>query len=310
MTIYALRHSGIVRQLLANVPVKPGQRSSCLQADVIPDTLYYYAVFAYDQNNNFAPGTTVATPGAPTGLSATPYNTFNVLRWTTPSSETYQSTILCFRTDRPPMAGLILSSPATWGQQTMSALPRVALWMTRRLAPSMTFTGRDLGIQASDNIPMLVALGRDPLYIRATRVDTIGGVVDLMGRASDAVAEIGEPTLVLLGEHEQVLAPDSVYYGARTFAPSTSSSGSSTASVRVSIAPTAPQPDLAANAASPVPWRARTRTAPRGARRTAGCRARGRSADRPAAARPGNEGYGGASVTTWVDRLVDRVPAS
>lgn len=110
----------------------------------------------------------------------------------------------------PPIAGLILSSPATWGRQTMAALPRATLWLSRLLIPGMTFTGRDLGIQASDNIPMLVALGRDPLYIRATRVDTIDGVVDLMGRASDAVAEIAEPTLVLMAEHEQVLAPESV----------------------------------------------------------------------------------------------------
>ncbi len=88
--------------------------------------------------------------------------------------------------------------------------PRVALWLTRRLIPAMTFTGRSLGVQASDNIPMLVALGRDPLYIRATRVDTIDGLVDLMGRGSDAAAEISQPTLVLLGEHEQVLAPASV----------------------------------------------------------------------------------------------------
>ncbi|MGK9234029.1 lysophospholipase [Inquilinus limosus] len=114
------------------------------------------------------------------------------------------------RPEHPPMAGLILSAPATWGRQSMDAIPRVALWLTRRLIPAMTFTGRNLGVQASDNIPMLVALGRDPLYIRATRVDAIDGLVDLMGRASDAAAEIPEPTLVLLGEHEQVLAPASV----------------------------------------------------------------------------------------------------
>jgi acylglycerol lipase len=114
------------------------------------------------------------------------------------------------RPDHPPMAGLILSSPATWGKQSMATIPRVALWLTRRLIPAMTFTGRNLGVQASDNIPMLVALGRDPLYIRATRVDTIDGLVDLMGRGSDAAAEISQPTLVLLGEHEQVLAPASV----------------------------------------------------------------------------------------------------
>ena len=112
--------------------------------------------------------------------------------------------------DHPPMAGLILSAPATWGRQSMDTIPRVALWLTRRLIPAMTFTGRNLGVQASDNVPMLIALGRDPLYIRATRVDTIDGLVDLMGRGSDAAAEIPQPTLVLLGEHEQVLAPTSV----------------------------------------------------------------------------------------------------
>ena len=110
----------------------------------------------------------------------------------------------------PPMDGLVLSSPATWGRQTMGTLPRTALWFSRLLVPAKTFTGRSLGVQASDNIPMLVELGRDPLYIRATRVDTIDGLVDLMTRASDASAVISEPTLLLLAEHEQVLAPESV----------------------------------------------------------------------------------------------------
>ena len=41
---------------------------------------------------------------------------------------------------------------------------------------------------ASDNVAMLRALGADPLFIKATRVDAIAGLVELMDLAAGAVA--------------------------------------------------------------------------------------------------------------------------
>ena len=46
---------------------------------------------------------------------------------------------------------------------------------------------------ASDNIEMLRALGADPLFIKATRVDAIAGLVELMDIAAASVDEPGRP---------------------------------------------------------------------------------------------------------------------
>src|SRR3546814_5012683 len=75
----------------------------------------------------------------------------------------------------PEAAGAILVAPAVWGRSTMPFHQRAALWLSARLFPSARFSGRGLGIQASDNIEMLRALGRDPLFIKETRVDAIHG---------------------------------------------------------------------------------------------------------------------------------------
>lgn len=106
--------------------------------------------------------------------------------------------------------GLILAAPAAWGLQAMGPVEKAALWIVSTFMPAMTFTGEGLDLQASDNIPMLAALGRDPLYIGETRADTIAGLVDLMTVAYDRIPAIRERTLVLYGENEEVLSPSSV----------------------------------------------------------------------------------------------------
>lgn len=124
--------------------------------------------------------------------------------------------------EKPDCDGIILAAPAVWGRDMMNVFERVALWTGDRLFPSMTLTGRGLHIQASDNIPMLIALGRDPLVIKATRVDTIAGLVDLMDRAQAAAPKIETPMLLLYGEHDQLVPADATErfvdrlpYGAR-----------------------------------------------------------------------------------------------
>ncbi|MGH7032020.1 MAG: alpha/beta fold hydrolase, partial [Stellaceae bacterium] len=95
----------------------------------------------------------------------------------------------------PNVNGVILSAPAVWGRSTMGILPRVALWAAVRLAPGLTLTGRGLHIRASDNISMLRALARDPLVIKATRVDTIWGLVNLMDAALASAPRLHAPLL-------------------------------------------------------------------------------------------------------------------
>jgi acylglycerol lipase len=105
----------------------------------------------------------------------------------------------------PDVDGLILVSPAVWSRATLGLLPRAALWVGVRLMPGLTLTGRGLHIVASDNIPMLRALSRDPLVIKATRVDTIYGLVNLMDAAVAAAPRLRLPLLVMSGKKDPII---------------------------------------------------------------------------------------------------------
>jgi alpha-beta hydrolase superfamily lysophospholipase len=105
----------------------------------------------------------------------------------------------------PDVDGLILTAPAVWGRSTMDLAPRLVLWAGVRLMPSLTLTGQSLHIQASDNIPMLRALGRDPLVIKETRVDTIWGLVNLMDAALASAPRLRAPLLVMYGAHDEII---------------------------------------------------------------------------------------------------------
>jgi len=111
----------------------------------------------------------------------------------------------------PPVAdGLILSAPAVWGRAAMNVFERVGLWAAYHVAPGMTLTGRGLGIVPSDNIEMLRALSRDPLVIKATRVDTIKGLVDLMDAALACAPLLRGRVLILHGARDEIIPPEAV----------------------------------------------------------------------------------------------------
>jgi acylglycerol lipase len=101
--------------------------------------------------------------------------------------------------------GVILVAPAVWGRATMGLLPRAALWVAVRLMPGLTLTGRGLHIMASDNIAMLRAFSRDPLVIKATRVDTIYGLIALMDAAVASAPKLHPPLLVMTGKKDQII---------------------------------------------------------------------------------------------------------
>lgn len=110
---------------------------------------------------------------------------------------------------RPPEAdGIILAAPAVWARETMPLYQSVALWLAAHTVPWMEMTGKGLNIQASDNIPMLRAMGRDPLVIKRTRVDAIWGLADLMDAAFAAAARLETPALILYGERDEVIPAD------------------------------------------------------------------------------------------------------
>jgi alpha-beta hydrolase superfamily lysophospholipase len=109
------------------------------------------------------------------------------------------------RPDAPQVDGLILTAPAVWAGAAMSPLYKALLAIMSRIAPNLELTGRSLGIQASDNLPMLMALGRDPLFIKSTRVGVVAGLVRLMDEARRAAPQLETPTFVLIGGRDEVI---------------------------------------------------------------------------------------------------------
>lgn len=105
----------------------------------------------------------------------------------------------------PPIDGLILSAPAVWSRDTMPWYQRALLESTAHTLPWMRLTGEGLHVVASDNIDMLRGLSRDPWVIKATRVDAIYGLVDLMDEAMDHIPRLRVPTLVLIGARDEII---------------------------------------------------------------------------------------------------------
>ena len=85
--------------------------------------------------------------------------------------------------DAPQVQGVILVAPAVWGGDTMNPLYRSVLWTVVHVMPDHEFTGSDLRVLASNNIPMLRALVADPLVHKRSRADSIYGMVHLMDSA-------------------------------------------------------------------------------------------------------------------------------
>ena len=93
----------------------------------------------------------------------------------------------------------------------MPLLYRTALFLGAHLLPGMILSnnaaGRVVTITPSDNVPMLRALGRDPLFQKKTRIDTLSGLVNLMDEARTAPEHItsAPPILFLYGANDQII---------------------------------------------------------------------------------------------------------
>ena len=101
--------------------------------------------------------------------------------------------------------GLILLAPAVWGRASMPVLQRGILWLAAHTVPALTLTARGLDIRATDNDAALRKLRQDPLVIKATRVDTIWGLSELMGQAQSIAPRPDLHTLIFYGERDQII---------------------------------------------------------------------------------------------------------
>ena len=104
--------------------------------------------------------------------------------------------------------GMVLVAPAVWGGATLSGFYRATLSFTRRFLPWLRLSGRGLPVRASDNIEVLRARGRDPLFLKEPLVGMVAGLVELMDEARAAAPAVGGRVLVLIGDKDQVVPPD------------------------------------------------------------------------------------------------------
>jgi len=106
----------------------------------------------------------------------------------------------------PRVDGIILSAPAVWGWRTLPLTHRVALWLASHSTPWWKLSGEGLHLMPSDNVPMLRALAKDPLYQHRARADAVYGLVNLMDQAYDAADNIhGARVLFMYGDKDQII---------------------------------------------------------------------------------------------------------
>lgn len=114
--------------------------------------------------------------------------------------------MVAFSSDDPPDAeGVILSAPAVWARKTMPWYQRLALFIGSRTMPKASFSGKGLGVTASDNREMLIALGQDPKVIKKTKVAALHGLSDLMDAALKSAESFSAQSLILIGELDEVV---------------------------------------------------------------------------------------------------------
>jgi len=114
-------------------------------------------------------------------------------------------------TDRPAVDGIILVAPALWARETMPWYQSGLLWTLAHSLPWLTLTGKGLKVRPSDNIEMLRALSRDPWVIKATRVETVYGLTDLMDAAFNSATLLNTNTLMLYGEKDDIIPKQPTY---------------------------------------------------------------------------------------------------
>jgi alpha-beta hydrolase superfamily lysophospholipase len=105
----------------------------------------------------------------------------------------------------PPVDGVILAAPALWGRAGMSGLQRDTLDFLAHVMPWFPVSGQNTGRMPSDNVPMLRALGADPLVQKYNRIDTVYGLVNLMDDAQAAAPRFAAAALILYGDNEQLI---------------------------------------------------------------------------------------------------------
>ncbi len=111
----------------------------------------------------------------------------------------------------PDIAGSILIAPALWARSTMPWYQTSLLWVLAHSLPWLTLTGKGVQVVASDNIDMLRALRLDPLVIKASRVETLYGLANLMDIAFNSARSQQGNILMLYGEKDEIIPKKPIF---------------------------------------------------------------------------------------------------
>ena len=106
--------------------------------------------------------------------------------------------------------GVVLGAPAVWGWSTMNPFYKAVLTLAAHIVPRDHVTGNGLNITPCDNRQVLIDMSRDPLVIKETRIDAVYELVSLMDRAYHAGPDLTVPTLILYGDHDEVVPASAV----------------------------------------------------------------------------------------------------
>jgi len=103
------------------------------------------------------------------------------------------------------VSGVVLAAPGVWGGSQLPVFYRAGVNIAAMFAPGKTLTGERAARQATDNIPVLREMQKDPLVIKETRIASVLGVVRLMGESYDATDETGGDILFLYGKKDEII---------------------------------------------------------------------------------------------------------
>jgi acylglycerol lipase len=112
--------------------------------------------------------------------------------------------------NQPGVSGAILAAPAVWAHSSEPFYQYASLWLVAHTIPWFTVTGEILERTACSNKEALRELNLDPLVIKETRFDTIYGLQILMDAAYGAADRYTLKTLVLYGEHDEIIPKEPV----------------------------------------------------------------------------------------------------
>ena len=103
--------------------------------------------------------------------------------------------------------GLVLSAPALRGRNSLGWPALAMLDVLTALVPGLELSSNAPVFRPTDNLEAWRRWSRDPQLIKATRVDAVAGLVDLMDAATAALPRFSAPALLLYGAKDELVPP-------------------------------------------------------------------------------------------------------